>query len=52
MCGKYIYTSCKHGMPEWPLSATCIVILVQNDCIGIPYRGECSNIDMHVTSTP
>ena len=35
MCGKYLLTTCIHGMPEWPLSAICLGILDQNDFIGI-----------------
>ena len=27
----------QHAMPEWPLSATCLGILVQNDFIGVYY---------------
>ena len=34
-CGKHLLTTYTHGMPEWPLSATCLDILVQKDFIGI-----------------
>ena len=34
-CGKHLLTKLTHGMPEWPLSATCLGILVQKDYIGI-----------------
>ena len=34
-CGKHLLTTYTHGMPEWPLSATCLRILVQKDFIGI-----------------
>ena len=34
-CSKHLLTTCTHGMPEWPLSATCLGILVQEDFICI-----------------
>ena len=34
MCGKHLLTTCTHGMPEWPLSAICLGILVQKDRSG------------------
>ena len=35
MCGKHLLTTGVYGIPEWPLSVTCLGILVQNDFIGI-----------------
>ena len=35
MCGKHLLTALTHGMPKWPLSATCLGILVQKDFIGV-----------------